>query len=110
MRTLDEIFREDLLKLFYAKGEKTDRSEVIRMDALKVLVEIVEPSKKYQILKDAYIKLLREGSTFRGSARTLLQSKYPDKVPDIKLELIGIAKESDSALIALISDELRNLT
>jgi len=110
LRTLDEIFRKDLLKLFYAEVQKTDKTEAIRMDALMVLAEIVAPSEKYSTLKDAYLQLIREGSAFRGSARTLLQSKYPEKVPDIKLELIRVAKESDSDLISLISDELRNLS
>jgi len=80
------------------------------MNALRVLAEIVEPSKRYGILRDAYIKLMMEGLAFRGSTRILLQSKYPDKVPDLKLELIGIAKESDSDVIVLICDELRNLS
>jgi hypothetical protein len=109
LRTLDDIFREDLLKLFYSGGEKTDRLEAIKMDALRILAEIVEPSQRYRILQDAYIKLMKDGSGFRGSARTLLQSKYPEKISDLKLELIGVAKGSDPEVISLIKDELRNL-
>jgi len=38
------------------------------MDALRILAETLEPSEKYDILRDAYIKLIKEGSTFTGSA------------------------------------------
>jgi len=109
LRTLDELFREDLLKLFYSEGEKTDRSEAIRMDVLRILAETVEPSEKYDMLRDAYIQLIMEGSIFAGSAREVLISKFPDKIPDLKLDLFKVARESDSRVKSIISNELQNL-
>ncbi len=79
------------------------------MSALMVLAEIVEPSERYAILKDACIKMIKKGSQFRGTARSLIQSKYADKVPELELDLIRVAKESDSRVITHISDELKNL-
>ncbi len=79
------------------------------MDALRILAEIMEPSERYGILRDAYIKLIKDGSPFMGIARSLLQAKYADKIPDLKLDLIRFAKGSDSRVVTHISDELRNL-
>jgi DNA-binding MarR family transcriptional regulator len=109
LRTLDELFREDLLKLFYREGEKTEGSEAVRMDVLRILAETLEPSEKYGILRDAYVQLIRAGSRYTSEARDLLLSKFADKIPDLKLDLIKIARESDSRLKSLISNELQNL-
>jgi DNA-binding MarR family transcriptional regulator len=109
LRTLDELYREDLLKTFYAEGEKTEQTEAVRIVVLKILAETVEPSEKYGILRDAYIKLIREGSRYTSAARDTFISKFSDKIPDLKLDLIKVARESDSRVKGLISEELKNL-
>ena len=109
LRTFDELYREELLRIFYQSGEKTDRSEAIRMEVLKVLAETIEPSKKYDILRAAYFQLISEGSGFRDSARTLLISKFAEKTNDLKLDLLKFARESDSKVKEHVARELVNL-
>jgi hypothetical protein len=72
---------------------------------------LVERARITCLRRPVYLIYLRlRARMFRGTARSLLQSKYPDKVQDLKLDLIKVANESDPEVISRISDELRGLS
>jgi DNA-binding MarR family transcriptional regulator len=109
LRTLDELFRADLLKLFYCEVEKTEELDAVRMVAFRILAETLRPSEKYGILRDAYIQLIIEDSGYTKTARDLLVSIFSDKVSDLTIDLIKVAKESNSKVKGLIGNELKSL-
>lgn len=106
---IDRLFREDLTNTFYEKVEKTDEAEAVRIVSLKTLAEIIPTSKKYEMLREAYTHLIIEDSSYTKEARGLILTKFPEKVSDLKLDLIKLATKSNTNIKERVGNELKEI-
>jgi hypothetical protein len=108
-RALEGMFREKLEELFSDRGEGSNVSEYARVLALSILSEVTDPSTRFQLLMECYLKLLEEGSDQAPATRSLIITKYPDRLTDFKLVLLKRFSSSTGEYRRRIGEELNQL-